>query len=79
MSRKCAISGKKPMAGNNVSHAHNKTRRWQRPNVQTKRLFVPELKRFIRIKVSTSAIRTINKMGLLPYLRKEGLRLKDIT
>jgi large subunit ribosomal protein L28 len=79
MSRKCAISGKKPMAGNNVSHAHNKTRRWQRPNVQTKRLFVPELKRFIRIKVSTSAIRTINKMGLLPYLRKEGLQLKDIT
>lgn len=79
MSRKCSISGKKPMAGNNVSHAHNKTRRWQRPNIQTKRLFVPELKRFIRIKVSTGAIRTINKIGLLPYLRKEGLQLKDVT
>ena len=79
MSRKCTISGKKPMAGNNVSHAHNKTRRWQRPNVQTKRLFVPELSRFVRIKVSTRALRTISKIGLLPYLRKEGLQLKDVV
>ncbi len=67
------------MAGNNVSHAHNKTRRWQRPNIQTKRLFVPELKRFVRLKVSTRALRTISKIGLLPYLRKEGLQLKDVV
>jgi large subunit ribosomal protein L28 len=67
------------MAGNNVSHAHNKTRRWQRPNVQTKRLFVPELNRFVRLKVSTRALRTISKIGLLPYLRKEGLQLKDVV
>ena len=79
MSRKCTISGKKPMAGNNVSHAHNKTRRWQRPNVQTKRLFVPELSRFVRLKVSTRALRTISKIGLMPYLRKEGLQLKDVV
>ena len=79
MSRKCSISGKKPMAGNNVSHAHNKTRRWQRPNVQTKRLYVPELSRYIRVKVSTRALRTISKIGLLPYLRKKGLRLKDVV
>ena len=79
MSRKCTISGKKPMAGNNVSHAHNKTRRWQRPNVQTKRLFVPELNRFVRVKLSTRALRTISKIGLLPYLRKEGLQLKDVV
>ncbi len=79
MSRRCAISGKKPMAGNNVSHAHNKTRRWQRPNIQNKRLFVPELSRFVRVKVSTRALRTISKIGLLPYLRKEGLQLKDVT
>jgi large subunit ribosomal protein L28 len=79
MSRKCSISGKKPMAGNNVSHAHNKTRRWQRPNIQTKRLFVPELKRFVRLKVSTRALRTISKIGLMPYLRKEGLQLKDVV
>jgi large subunit ribosomal protein L28 len=79
MSRRCAISGKKPLSGNHVSHAHNKTRRWQRPNVQTKRLYVPELKRFVRIKLSTRALRTISKIGLMPYLRKEGLQLKDVT
>ncbi len=79
MSRRCAISGKKPMAGNNVSHAHNKTRRWQLPNIQTKNLFVPELNRHVRLKVSTRALRTISKIGLLPYLRKEGLQLKDVT
>lgn len=79
MSRRCSISGKKPLAGNNVSHAHNKTRRLQRPNIQTKRLYVPELKRFVRIKLSTHALRTVTKIGLMPYLRKQGLQLKDVV
>lgn len=79
MSRRCSITGKKPMAGNNVSHAHNKTKRWQRPNIQTKRLYVPELNRFIRVKLSTRALRTVSKIGLLPFLKKSGLRLRDIT
>tara|TARA_Y100000592_G_C5295096_1_gene232689 strand:- start:87 stop:329 length:243 start_codon:yes stop_codon:yes gene_type:complete len=79
MSRRCAISGKKPLSGNNVSHAHNKSKRWQRPNVQTKRLYVPELKRFVRLKLSTRALRTVSKIGLLPYLRKQGLQLKDVV
>ena len=79
MSRKCSISGKRPLAGNNVSHAHNKTRRLQRPNVHIKRLYVPELNRFVRLKLSTHALRTVSKIGLLPYLRKEGLQLKDVT
>lgn len=79
MSRKCAISGKRPLSGNNVSHAHNKTKKWQRPNVHTKRLYVPELKRFVRVKLSTHALRTVSKIGLLPYLRKKGLQIKDIT
>jgi large subunit ribosomal protein L28 len=79
MSRRCAISGKKPLSGNNVSHAHNKSKRWQRPNIQTKRLFVPELNRVVRIKLSTRALRTISKIGLMPYLRKEGLQLKDVV
>ena len=79
MSRRCAISGKKPLSGNNVSHAHNKSKRMQRPNIQTKRLYVPELKRFVRIKMSTRALRTVSKIGLMPYLRKEGLDLKDIV
>ena len=79
MSRKCSISGKKPLAGNNVSHAHNKTRRWQRPNVHSKRLFVPEINRNVRVRVSTRALRTISKIGLMQYLKKEGLSLKDVT
>ena len=79
MSRRCSITGKRPMAGNNVSHAHNKTRRRQNPNIQTKRLYVPELDRFVRIKLSTRALRTINKIGLITFLRKEGLQLKDVT
>jgi large subunit ribosomal protein L28 len=79
MSRRCAISGKKPLSGNNVSHAHNKSKRWQRPNIQVKRLYVPELKRFVRIKMSTRALRTVSKIGLMPYLRKEGLQLKEVT
>ncbi len=79
MSRRCSITGKKPMSGNNVSHAHNKTKKWQRPNIQTKRLYVPELDRFVRVKLSTRALRTVSKIGLMPYLRKVGLRIKDIT
>lgn len=79
MSRRCSISGKRPMAGNNVSHAHNKTRRRQSPNIQRKRLYVPELGRFVRLKISTHALRTVSKIGLLPYLRKQGLQLKDVT
>lgn len=79
MSRRCSITGKGPMSGNNVSHAHNKTRRRQNPNIQKKRLYVPELDRFVRLKVSTRALRTINKIGLIMFLRKQGLQLKDVT
>ena len=78
MSKKCKITGKKPLAGNNVSHANNKTRRRQLPNIQNKSIFVPELNKNVKIKISTSAIKTIDKLGLIPYLRKKGLTLKDI-
>lgn len=79
MARKCAITGKKPMSGNNVSHAHNKTKRWQQPNIRNKRIFVPELGRFVRIKLSTRALRSVSKVGLLKYLKKNDLNLKDVT
>jgi len=78
MSRKCKLTGKGPMAGNNVSHAHNKTRRRQLPNLQWKRIYVPELDRTVRIRLSTRALRTIDKKGLMTYLRDEGLKLKDV-
>ncbi|MCH7824085.1 MAG: 50S ribosomal protein L28 [Acidobacteria bacterium] len=79
MSRRCAITGKGGLAGNNVSHAHNKTKRRQLPNLQKKRIFVPELGRTVRVRISVSTLRTITRQGLLPYLKKQGLTLKDIT
>jgi large subunit ribosomal protein L28 len=79
MSRTCQLTGKKPLSGHNVSHAHNVTNRWQKPNVQKKRLFVPELGRTVKLKVSTRALRTIDKKGLLSFLRQQGLQLKDVT
>ncbi len=79
MSRVCKLTGKRPMSGYNVSHAHNKTKRRQLPNLQNKRLFVRELNRWVRVRVSTRAIKTIDKKGLLAYLREQNLRLEDIT
>jgi len=79
MSRTCAVTGKRPMAGNNVSHAHNKTRRVQRPNLQSKRIYVPEEDRTVRVRLSARALRSVDKVGLLPYLRSLGLTLKDVT
>ncbi len=79
MPRRCQITGKKPLRARNISHAHNVTNRFQRPNIQRKRIFVPELKRWVRLKVSTRALRSVNKMGLLKYLQTLGLSLKDVT
>ena len=78
MSNKCKITGKKPLAGNNVSHSKNRTRRRQLPNLQNKTIFVPELNKNVKIKISTSALKSIDKLGLIPYLKKKGLSLKDI-
>ena len=78
MSRICKISGKRPKTGNNVSKANNKTKRKQYPNLQKKKIFVPELNRNVRIKLSTKALKTIDRYGLMPYLNKKGLSLTDI-
>jgi len=68
MSRICQITGKKVMVGNNVSHANNKTKRKFYPNLQTKKFFVPETGETVILKVSTNAIRTINKKGIAAVL-----------
>lgn len=70
MARVCQITGKKPMVGNNVSHANNKTKRKFYPNLQKKRFYIPEEDKWITLKVSTSAIRTINKNGITAVLKK---------
>ncbi len=79
MARRCALSGKKPLTGNNVSHAHNKTKRRQMVNLQNKTMFIPELGRKVTMKISHHAMRTIDKIGFLPYLKKQGLRVEDLV
>lgn len=79
MSKVCDITGKKPQVGNNVSHANNKTKRRFNPNLQKKRFYIPEEDKWITLKVSTSAIRTINKNGITAVLKKaraNGMILK---
>ena len=78
MARKCKLSGKVPLVGNNVSHANNKSKRRQLPNLQNKRIFVSELNRFVRIKISTRALKTVNSKGLMTYLSQQGLKLADV-
>lgn len=69
MARVCDITGKRAITGNNVSHAHNKTKRKFYPNLQKKRFYIPEENRWITLKVSTSALRTINKNGISAVLK----------
>ena len=68
MSRICQITGKKVMAGNNVSHSNNRTKRKFYPNLQTKKFFVPETGETVILKVSANAIRTIDKKGIAAVL-----------
>ena len=69
MSRICQLSGKKPMVGNNVSHSKRRTKRKFYPNLQTKKFFIPEEGKWVTLKLSTSAIRTINKNGISAVLK----------
>lgn len=78
MPKQCALTGKKPKSARNVSHAHNKTNRWQHPNLHEKSVFIPELGRSVRLRVSTRALRTISKKGLLAYLRDIGKTLEQV-
>lgn len=79
MARKCDLTGKKPLVGNHVSHANNKVKRRQNPNIHSKRFYIPELERYVKLKLSNRALRTVNRKGLLQFLKDEGLTLKDIT
>jgi large subunit ribosomal protein L28 len=70
MARVCQITGKRPHVGNSVSHANNKTKRRFYPNLHTKRFFVPEDGKWITLKVSATAIKTINKKGISAVLKE---------
>ena len=79
MARKCKISGKQGQFGNRVSHAKNRTRHLFKANLQTRRLFLPEEDRYVKIKVSTRMLRTIDKLGLMGTLKKFNLTIADIS
>jgi large subunit ribosomal protein L28 len=75
MSRVCQVTGKGPMSGNNVSHAHNKTRRRFLPNLHTHRFWVATEKRFVKLTLSSHGMRIIDKIGIdtvLADLRTRG-------
>ena len=77
MSRLCPVTGKRPRAGNNVSHANNKTKRRFLPNMQHHKFWVPSEKRWIRLRLSTRGIRTIDKLGIervLKDMRQRGIK-----
>ena len=75
MSRICALSQKASLVGNRVSHANNKTKVRLQANLQDKSIYVPSLGRSVRLRVSTSALRTINKIGIEAYAAKAGVKL----
>ncbi len=70
MARFCELTGKGPMTGNKVSHSNRKTKRKFNPNLQTKSFYIPEADRWIRLKISTQALRTISKKGVYAYLKE---------
>ena len=72
MSRICQITGKRPMAGNNVSHANNKTRRRFLPNLRSRRFWIESEKRWIRLRVSSQGLRIIDKKGIETVLKDLG-------
>ena len=74
MSRVCQLKGKSVMVGNNVSHSNRKTKRRFFPNLVTKRFFIPEDESYITLKISTSALRTINKKVISACLKEARLK-----
>ncbi len=78
MSRVCQVTGKRPQAGNNVSHAHNKTRRRFLPNLHSHRFWVESEKRWVRLRVSRKGMRIIDKLGIESVLKKIRARGEKI-
>jgi large subunit ribosomal protein L28 len=78
MSRVCQLTGKSANNGYAVSHSHRRTKKKQEVNLQWKRLWWPEGKRFVRLRLSTSAIKTLEKKGLTAFANEAGLNLNKV-
>lgn len=76
MARVCAVTGSRPNVKNLVSHANNKVKSIQLPNLQTHKVYIPELKRSVRLRLSTRALRTLRKQdNVLGYLKAQGVKI----
>ena len=78
MARVCEVTGKKPMSGNNVSHANNKTKRRVLPNLQNRRFWVESENRWVRLRLSNAGLRIIDKLGIeavLADMRARGTKV----
>lgn len=74
MSRVCQVTGKRPMVGNNVSHANNKTKRRFLPNLHYRKIWVEELNRFVKMRISSHGLRIIDKVGIMKVLEMIAAR-----
>ena len=72
---KSDITGKRKLKAQNVSHSNIKTKRWQNVNIQTRRVWVPELNRYVSLKLTTRDIRTIDKIGITAYAKRYNVSL----
>ena len=78
MSRRCQLTGREPGFGNTVSHSHRRTRRRWDPNLQTRRYWLPSEGRYIRLRLSAKAIKTVDRLGIeatVARLRARGERI----
>lgn len=78
MTRECEVTGKRPVAGNNVSHANNRTRRRFLPNLHNRRFWVESENRWVSMRISSAALRTIDKLGIdavIAKMRSEGKKI----
>ena len=78
MARVRPLTGKRPNVANKVSHSNIKTKKRQLPNLQTKRIWSESLNRFVKIRVSTRALRTLRRMSIEDYARKNGIDLSKL-
>jgi len=76
---KCELTGKKRLVIMSLSHAHNRSKKVQNPNIQKKRCYIPEQDRWVTLRVSTRAMRTIDRIGLLAYARKLGVDIDKLA
>ena len=73
MARKCRLTGVRGLTGNRVSHSQRKTKRVQQPNLIKKRIFIPEENRTVTLRLTTRALRTLNKKGVSQFLKEVGI------